>query len=29
MWETGQNKMIENGMFRRYVEEGKKALKYT
>ena len=29
IWETGQNKMIENGMFSRYVKEGKKSLKYT
>ena len=29
MWETGQNKMVENGMFSRYVKEGKKSLKYT
>ena len=29
MWETGQNKMIENGMFSRYVKEGKESLKYT
>ena len=25
MWETGQNKMIENGMFSRYVKKGKKS----
>ena len=29
MWETGQNKMIENGMFSLYVKKGKKSLKYT
>ena len=29
IWETGQNKMIENGMFSRYVKEGKKSLNYT
>ena len=29
IWETAQNKMIENGMFRWYVKEGKKSLKYT
>ena len=29
IWETRQNKMIENGMFSRYVKEGKKSLKYT
>ena len=29
MWETGKNKMFENGMFRPYVKEGKKSQKYT
>ena len=29
MWEIGKNKMIENGMFSRYVKEGKKLQKYT
>ena len=27
--ETGRDKVIESGRFRRYVKEGKKSLKYT